>query len=50
MADKNEEKEGLQDIPTENEESPKQKKLAAAPAEIIAMGLRELMRKDHPDD
>ncbi len=49
MAQEPEEKEELQEIPTEQEKTEKEKKLLTAPDEIIALGLRELIRKDHPD-
>ena len=49
MAKDPEEKEELQEIPTEQEKTEKERKLLTAPDEIIALGLRELLRKDHPD-
>ena len=40
-------KDEIADIPTKNEESEKAKKLRAAPDEVIAKALHEMIIKDH---
>ncbi|WP_155843183.1 hypothetical protein [Butyrivibrio sp. NC2002] len=52
MASKNNnpsEKEELPEIPTEPKQNEKAKKLLAAPDEVIAMALRDLMNKDREE-
>ena len=43
------EKEALQDIPAHPEQAEKEKKLLAAPDEVIAMALRDMMNKDREE-
>ncbi|WP_156036255.1 hypothetical protein [Butyrivibrio sp. AE3004] len=46
MANKDQKQETLQDIPTSSEESTKQKKLKAAPDEVLAKAIHEMLLKD----
>ena len=50
MAEKKAKRDPLPDIPAHPEEATKEKKLRAAPDEIIAKAVHEMMMKDHPDD
>ena len=47
MIEKKEKKEQLQDIPDHKEDSAKEKKLRAAPDEVIAKALHDMIMKDH---
>ncbi|WP_155834071.1 hypothetical protein [Butyrivibrio sp. VCD2006] len=49
MAEENQEKDPLQDIPSKPEEAPKAKKLRAAPDEVLAQAIHEMLMKDHPE-
>ena len=49
MGAENTEKENLQDIPSHPEEGEKAKKLRAAPDEVLAQAIHELIMKDHPE-
>ena len=40
----------LQDIPSHPEEGEKAKKLKAAPDEVLAKAIHELLMKDHPEE
>ncbi|SDB27280.1 MULTISPECIES: hypothetical protein [unclassified Butyrivibrio] len=48
MGAENKEKEELADIPTHPEEAEKAKKLKAAPDEILAKAIHEMLMKDIP--
>ncbi len=50
MAEKKVNRDPLPDIPAHPEEATKEKKLRAAPDEIIAKAVHEMMMKDHPDE
>ncbi|WP_155833246.1 hypothetical protein [Butyrivibrio sp. WCD3002] len=50
MATENKRRKPLPDIPAHPEEATKEKKLRAAPDEIIAKAVHEMMMKDHPED
>ena len=49
MGAENQEKEPLQDIPAHPEEAEKAKKLRAAPDEVLAQAIHEMIMKDHPE-
>ena len=49
MGAKKEGKEELQDIPAHPEEAEKAKKLRAAPDEVLAQAIHEMLMKDHPE-
>ena len=46
MATKDQKKESLPDIPTQSEETVKQKKLKAAPDEVLAKAIHGMLMKD----
>ena len=50
MADNTSKKEELKDIPPHPEQAEKEKKLLAAPDEVIAKAVREMMQKDHTEE
>ena len=50
MAEKTKRTDPLPDIPAHPEEATKEKKLRAAPDEILAKAIHEMLMKDHPDD
>ena len=49
MAAENKQKDSLQDIPASPEEGEKAKKLKAAPDEVLAQAIHEMLMKDHPE-
>ncbi|WP_155830962.1 MULTISPECIES: hypothetical protein [unclassified Butyrivibrio] len=50
MATDKKKRDPLPDIPAHPEEATKEKKLRAAPDEIIAKAVHEMMMKDHPEE